>query len=399
MIIKPSVRGFVCVTCHPTGCKKHIEEEIEYIRQSGQIEGGPKNVLVVGASTGYGLSSRIVPTYAWGANTIGVFFERPSTESRAGTAGWYNSYYFKQLAQKDGYYAENVNGDAFSHDIKKKTADLIEKDWEKVDLIVYSLASPRRTDPNTGEVYNSVIKPIGEEPFRSKSINTDKELVTDAIIEPATDEQVHATIKVMGGEDWEMWIDYLNERGLLADDFRTVAYSYIGPKQTWPVYKDGTIGQAKIDLERAARDITAKFSDKKGRAFVSVNKAVVTQASAAIPVVPLYISIMLKVMGEMGVDESVVQQIYRMYADLLYGKKQAEASDDIRIRIDDRELREDVQNAIQDIWDKINSDNLKEVSAFDQYRHEFLRLFGFHYDGVDYNERVETHCEDPTIIQ
>ena len=399
MIIKPSVRGFVCVTCHPKGCEQHIHDEIATIRSAGPITGGPKNVLVIGASTGYGLSSRIVPTYAWGARTIGVFFERPSTETRLGTAGWYNSLAFKRIAQADGHYAENVNGDAFSHDIKQKTADLIEKDWGKVDLIVYSLASPRRTDPDTGEVYSSVIKPIGETVFTGKSINTDKETVFDATIETATEEQIAGTIKVMGGQDWELWIDYLNKRGLLSEQFQTVAYSYIGPQQTWPIYKDGTIGQAKKDLERAARELTQRYANMKGRAYVSVNKAVVTQASAAIPVVPLYISIMLKVMKEKGVDESVVQQIYRLFADHLYGKALASKTDDIRIRVDDLELRDDVQAEILEIWNRINTENLKDISAFDDYKKEFLKLFGFGYEGVDYNASVDAHWEDPTLIQ
>jgi enoyl-[acyl-carrier protein] reductase / trans-2-enoyl-CoA reductase (NAD+) len=399
MIIKPSVRGFVCVTCHPKGCEKHILDEINFIRNAGPITSGAKRVLVIGASAGYGLSSRIVPTYAWGAKTIGVFFERPSTETRLGTAGFYNSYFFKQIAQRDGYYAENINGDAFSNDIKQKTADLIEKDWGQVDLIVYSLASPRRTDPDTGEVYSSVIKPIGGEVFRGKSINTDKETVIDATIETATEEQIASTIKVMGGQDWELWIDYLRKRGLLATNFRTVAYSYIGPQQTWPIYKDGTIGQAKIDLERAASDLSTRHADVGGRAYVSVNKAVVTQASAAIPVVPLYISIMLKVMREMGVDESVAQQIYRLYADHLYGKSLAEQQPGIRIRIDDLELADDVQAAILKIWNIINTENLREVSDFARYREEFLKLFGFGYEGVDYDADVIAHYDDPTLIQ
>ena len=282
---------------------------------------------------------------------------------------------------------------------RKETADLIEKDWGKVDLVVYSLASPRRTDPDTGEVYSSVIKPIGTKHFTGKSINTDKETVFEASIEPATEKQIAETIKVMGGEDWELWIQYLKQRGLLADGFKTVAYSYIGPQQTWPVYKDGTIGRAKIDLERAAKAITQSVSTLKGKAFVSVNKAVVSQASAAIPVVPLYISIMLKVMEEKGVNESIVQQIYRLYADHLYGKALADQSDSLRIRIDDLELREDVQQAILKIWEVIDSDNLRELSAFEGYKDEFLKLFGFGYEGVDYNERVETHCDDPTLIQ
>lgn len=399
MIIKPKVRGFVCVTTHPAGCEAHIKEEIDYTKKSGLIEGGPRRVLVIGASTGYGLSSRIVPTYAWGAKTIGVFYERLSTDSRAGTAGWYNSYFFKKIAKEDGYYAENVNGDAFSKNIKTKTADLIEKDWGKVDLIIYSLASPRRTDPETGEVYSSVIRPIGGKTFAGKSIDTDEEKVIQASIDPATDAQIRETVKVMGGEDWELWIAYLRERGLLAEDFRTVAYSYIGPEQTWPVYKNGTIGQAKLDLDRAANAISADNANLKGKAYVSVNKAVVSQASAAIPVVPLYISILLKVMEEKGINESIVEQIYRLYHDHMYGEKRAEKTEGIRIRIDDLELRSDVQETIQKIWEIIDTDNLYELSGFREYKREFLRLFGFEYDHVDYNARIEAHYNDPETIQ
>lgn len=399
MIIKPKVRGFVCVSAHPAGCEAHVREEIEYTQKSGPIEGGPQRILVIGSSTGYGLSSRIVPTYAWGAKTIGVFYERPSVELRAGTAGWYNSYSFKKIAQSDGYYAENVNGDAFSKEIKRKTADLIEKDWGAVDLIIYSLASPRRIDPETGEVYSSVIKPIGNQPFKGKSIDTDKEEVFQALIDPATEDQIKQTIKVMGGEDWELWMTYLKERGLLAENFKTVAYSYIGPKQTWPVYKNGTIGRAKIDLERAAKAITANHKTLNGKAYVSVNKAVVSQASAAIPVVPLYISIMLKVMTEKGVNESIIEQIYRLYSDHMYGKNLAEKAEGNRIRIDNLELSDDVQNAIQKIWDVIDTDNLNELSDFSDYKREFLRLFGFGYENVDYNKKVEIHCDDPDTIQ
>jgi enoyl-[acyl-carrier protein] reductase/trans-2-enoyl-CoA reductase (NAD+) len=399
MIITPKVRGFVCVSTHPGGCEAHIQEEIDFVKQQPSIQGGPKRILVIGASTGYGLSSRIVPTYSWGAQTIGVFYERSSTESRAGTAGWYNSCFFKNIATADGHYARNINGDAFSDAIKQKTADLIEQDWGQVDLIIYSLASPRRTDPKTGEVYNSVIKPIGTENFTGKSIDTDKEAVIQASIEPATPDQVRQTVKVMGAEDWELWIDYLQRRGLLASGFRTVAYSYIGPQQTWPVYRDGTIGMAKKDLERAANAMTDRFRAVGGRAFVSVNKAVVSQASAAIPVVPLYISVMLKVMEEKGINESIVQQIHRLYRDHLYGKSVAMASDDIRIRIDDLELRDDVQAEILEIWDRIDTGNLHELSAFKHYKTEFLKLFGFEYEGVDYNAPIETHVADPDVIE
>ena len=399
MIIKPKVRDFICVTTHPSGCETHIREEIEYVKNSGKIQNGPKNVLVIGASTGYGLSSRIVPTYAWDANTIGVFYERPSTETRGGTAGWYNSYFFKKIATEDGRYAKNINGDAFSKDIKKKTADLIEKDWGKVDLIVYSLASPRRTDPETGEIYSSVIKPVGSTTFTSKSILTDKGKIVEATIEPATDEQVRGTIKVMGGEDWQLWIDYLKERGLLSEGFRTVAYSYVGPEQTWPVYKDGTIGKAKEHLDETARQITAQNEALNGRAFVSVNKAVVTQASSAIPVVPLYIAILFKVMKRKGVHENIIQQIYRLYRDHLCGKQLAENLEDIRIRIDDLELEESVQEEVAEIWEKIDQENLDELADLKGYQKDFLQLFGFEYEGVDYEVDVEPHCDDPEVIQ
>jgi len=399
MIIKPKVRGFVCVTTHPSGCEAHVKEEIDYVRKAKPIKDGPQRVLVIGASTGYGLSSRIVPTFAWGAKTIGVFYERPSTENRAGTAGWYNSVFFKNIAIENGYYARNVNGDAFSDDIKQKTADLIEQDWGGVDLIVYSLASPRRTDPKTGEVYQSVIKPIGTEPFSGNSIQTDKGTVFNASIEPATDSQIQQTVKVMGGEDWLLWVEYLKSRGLLADGFRTVAYSYIGPKQTWPVYKDGTIGKAKEHLEATARSITENYSDLNGRAYISVNKAVVTQASSAIPVVPLYISILFKVMKEKGVHESIIQQIHRLFHDHLYGEKRAEASDDVRIRIDDLELADDIQEEVARIWEQVNTENLDDLSDFKGYQKDFLQLFGFEYDGVDYEKEVSLDIEDPDLIQ
>ncbi len=398
MIIKPKVRGFVCVTTHPAGCKAHIEEEIAYVKAKGPIANGPKRVLVVGASTGYGLSSRIVPTYAWGAQTIGVFFERPSKEERVGTAGWYNSCYFKETATADGYYARNVNGDAFSHDIKKKVADLIEKDWGGVDLIVYSLASPRRKDPDSDTVYQSAIKPIGS-PFSGKSINTDKETVIDASIEPATNEEIEGTIKVMGGEDWELWINYLKERGLLAENFKTMAYSYIGPEVTWAIYRKGTIGKAKEDLERAAKAINESTAAINGNAFISVNKAVVSQASAAIPVVPLYNSILLKVMAEQGVDENIVQQIDRLYREHMYGENPPAIPDDLRVRIDDLELGEKVQAEINRIWPIIDSENLHELSGLERYKLEFLKLFGFGYENVDYDADIDVHIEDPDLIE
>ncbi len=383
MIIQPKIRGFICTTAHPEGCAANVREQIAYVKSQPPVTGGPKKVLVLGSSTGYGLSSRIVPAFACGADTLGVFFEKPGQEGRTGSAGWYNTAGFEAAAKADGLYARSLNGDAFSDELKAKVIATIKADLGQVDAVIYSLASPRRTDPKTGAVYKSCLKPIGQT-YTAKNVNTDKALVDDITIEPATEEEIAETVKVMGGEDWEWWIDALAEAGVLADGATTVAYSYIGPELTWPVYKDGTIGRAKIDLEQACARIGGKLAATGGRAFVSVNKAVVTQASSAIPVVPLYISILFKDMKARGTHEGCTEQIQRLFAENLYGGKTPNLDATGRIRIDDWEMRDEVQAAVSEIWEKINTGNLRELSDFDAYQADFLRLFGFGVDGVDY---------------
>lgn len=392
MIIEPKIRGFVCITAHPTGCKVHVDEQIAYVCSQEPIQNGPKNVLVIGSSTGYGLASRISAAFGAGASTLGVQFERPSMKGKPASAGWYNTYAFEQAAQEAGLYAKTVNGDAFSNEIKAQVLDIIERDMGPIDLVVYSLASPRRTDPNTGEVYKSVLKPLGGL-YKSRTLDTDKGEIVDVEIEPANAEEVEATKKVMGGEDWELWMDALNKRGLLADGVQTVAYSYIGPEITWPVYTNGTIGQAKEDLERAARELTERMADKHAKAYVSVNKALVTQASSAIPVVPLYISLLFKVMKEKGLHEGCIEQMQRMMVDHLYSANGPTLDEKGRIRVDDWEMREDVQSEVQALWDKVTTENLGELGDFEGYQADFLKLFGFGIDGVDYEADVQVECE------
>ncbi len=386
MIIVPKTRGFICTTAHPDGCAAHVQEQIDYVRSSPQPAYLPKSVLVIGASTGYGLASRIVPAFSAGASTLGVFFEKPPTERKTASAGWYNSAAFEAAAVADGLYARSINGDAFSVEIKQRAISEISASMGPIDCVVYSLASPRRTDPQTGEVYRSCLKPIGES-YRQKNINTDKAEVDEVVIEPASEEDIDATVKVMGGEDWELWMDALLEAGLLADGATSVAYSYIGPELTWPIYRDGTIGRAKNHLEQSCARIRGKLESKGGRAFVSVNKAVVTQASSAIPVVPLYISILFKKMKEEGLHEDCIEQIQRMFTNHLHGDAHLDASG--RIRIDDLEMREDIQTHVAGAWEQITTGNLRELSDFDGYQKNFLKLFGFGLAGVDYG----TECD------
>ncbi|MDF1810608.1 MAG: trans-2-enoyl-CoA reductase family protein [Verrucomicrobiales bacterium] len=393
MIIKPKTRGFICTTAHPDGCKEHVRSQIEYVQGEGNLEKSGKNVLVIGASTGYGLASRIVPAFGGNCPTIGVFFEKPGTENRTGSAGWYNSVAFEEFAAQKGLYAKSFNGDAFSHELKKEVIDTIKNDWGHVDMIVYSLASPRRTDPDTGEVYKSVLKPIGA-PYSQKNLNTDTGEVTSVSIEAAEGDDILNTEKVMGGEDWEMWINDLNEAGLLADGFTTVAYSYIGPELTFPIYTNGTIGKAKEHVEKTAAAINGKFGE--GSAYVSVNKALVTQASSAIPVVPLYISLLYKVMKENGTHEGCIEQIYRLFSDHLYHTGSPKLDEKGRIRIDDLEMAGEVQSAVMDAWQKVDTDNLTEISDFEGYRSEFLKLFGFGLNGVDYTQETNPVREMPS---
>ena len=393
MIIKPKVRGFVCVTAHPTGCAAHIQEQIDHVKAKGPIKQGPKNVLVIGASTGYGLASRITAAFGSGAATLGIFFERPSEEGRPATPGWYNSIAFTRAARTAALYAGNLNGDAFSADIKQQALALIAKDMGPIDLVIYSLASPRRTHPVTGVVHKSCLKPLGA-PYTNKTVDTDKGIVSEVTIEPATEQEAADTVAVMGGEDWEMWMDALAEAKLLAPGATSVAYSYIGPVHTWPIYKDGTIGRAKIDLERAARAINARLkAHGNGRAFISVNKALVTQASSAIPVVPLYISILYKVMKAAGTHEGCIEQMQRLFATQLYNGSTSKFDGEGRVRVDDWEMRPEIQNPISDIWPKVTTENLAALADIAGYRTEFLKLFGFGLPGVNYDAEVEPHQE------
>ncbi len=388
MIIKPKIRGFICTTAHPAGCAAHVQEQIDYVRSKGPLVDIPPRVLVIGASTGYGLASRIVPAFAGKAATLGVFFEKPGEPDKTGSAGWYNSVAFEKAARAEGIYAKSINGDAFSNEIKQKVIETIKADLGQVDCVIYSLASPRRTDPRTGVTHSSTLKPIGEA-FTSKTVNTDKGLVTDITIQPANEQDIADTVAVMGGEDWRLWIEALTEAEVLAPNTTTVAYSYIGPDLTWAIYRNGTIGKAKEDLEATAKDLDGRMDPKGGRAFVSVNKALVTQASSAIPVVPLYISLLYKVMKAKGLHEGCIEQIQRLFAERLYNGAQPQKDDGGRIRIDDWEMREDVQREVAELWPKVTTENLSELSDIAGYREEFLKLFGFGLPGVDYEADVD----------
>ncbi len=394
MIIKPKTRGFICTTAHPVGCAAHVQEQIQYVSEKAPIA-GPKNVLILGASTGYGLSTRIAAAFGSGAKTIGVFFEKPPTENHTASAGWYNTAAFEKAAQDAGLYAKSINGDAFSDEIKKETLALIQKDLGKIDLVVYSLASPRRTHPKTGETYNSVIKPIGS-PYTNKTVDFHSGVVSDVTIEPATEEEITQTVSVMGGEDWEMWMTALREADLLADGVQTVAFSYIGPGITHAIYKDGTIGQAKIDLENAAKRITAALTGLNGQARISVNKALVTQASSAIPVVPLYISILYKVMKEKGIHEGCIEQMYRLLAERLYTKS-CPLDEAGRIRLDDLEMLSDVQEEVFSFWENVQTESLDATSDIAGYREAFYQLFGFGIGNVDETEEVDPMVWIPSI--
>lgn len=388
MIVKPRVRGFICTTAHPVGCAANVAEQITYVKQQPKVE-GPKKVLVIGSSTGYGLASRIVATFSAGADTLGVFFERPASGGRTATAGWYNTAAFEQEAHKAGYYAKSINGDAFSHELKAQTIETIKQDLGKVDLVVYSLAAPKRVHPDTGELFSSVIKPIGKS-FTNKTVNFQTGEVSEITIEPATEEEIRQTVAVMGGEDWEMWTKALVEADVLADDALTIAYSYIGPDLTHSIYRTGTIGRAKDDLEATALRLNQYLQEQgKGRAFVSVNKALVTQSSAAIPVVPLYISLLYKEMKAKGIHEDWAQQMYRLFAERIYTGNEIAVDEAGRIRIDDLEMRADVQQAIKENWQKLTSENIGQIADLEGYQRDFLRLFGFGLAGVDYEADVD----------
>lgn len=386
MIIKPRVRGFLCITTHPTGCDANVKRQIDYVKGRGEIANGPKRVLVIGASTGYGLASRITAAFGCGAATLGVFFEKEGTEKKPGTAGWYNSAAFHRYAEASGLYAKSINGDAFSDEIKQKTIDTIKADLGQVDLVVYSLASPRRQHPVTGVVHNSTLKPIGGDAVQ-KGVNTDKEEVQDFHLEAATQEEIDNTVAVMGGEDWQMWMDALDTAGVLADGAKTTAYTYIGEKLTWDIYWHGTIGAAKKDLDKRVIAIRERLAATGGDARVSVLKAVVTQASAAIPAMPIYLALLFKVMKEQGTHEGCIEQIDGLFRDSLYSESPF-LDEEGRLRADGKELDPATQAAVAKLWDGINTETLRQLSDFEGYRREFLQLFGFEVDGVDYEADV-----------
>ena len=386
MVIKPKIRGFICTNAHPVGCAEHVQEQINYVKAQGPLSNAPKNVLVIGASTGYGLASRITAAFGGGAKTLGIFFEKEGSERKTGSAGWYNTAAFQTAAEEAGLWSKNINGDAFSNEIKQKAIDTIKADLGKIDLVIYSLASPRRTDPNTGETYSSTLKPIGSD-ITTKNLNTSKRVIDEVTVEAASQEDIDNTIKVMGGEDWEMWIDALKEADVLADNFKTTAYTYIGKELTWPIYGHATIGKAKEDLDRATQAIKESTKDLNGEAYVSSLNAVVTQASSAIPIMPLYISALFKVMKADGTYEGTIEQIHALFTENLYGET-PRFDDGGHLFQNYKELEDDVQARVQHVWDTVDTDTIDELTDYVGYHNEFLRLFGFGIDSVDYEQDV-----------
>lgn len=394
MIIEPKTRGFICLTAHPTGCEQNVLSQIEYIKSKPTTE-QPKKVLVIGSSTGFGLASRITSAYGSNASTIGVYFEKPPSEGRPASPGWYNTAAFEKQAHKDGLYAKSINGDAFSNEIKEQTLKLIKEDLGEIDLLIYSLASPVRTHPNTGERFKSVLKPIGGT-FTDNTVDFHTGEVKEISIEPSSGDDIENTVTVMGGEDWQMWIDLLKSANVLSKNFKTVAYSYIGPSLTEAVYRKGTIGRAKDHLEATAFKITDTLKDIDGKAYVSVNKALVTQASSAIPVIPLYISLLYKVMKEKGIHEGCIEQIERLFSERLYANE-IPLDKEGRIRIDDWEMRDDVQAKVLELWKEATTETLPSIGDLDGYKTDFFNLFGFNVEGVDYNKDVNEMVDIPGL--
>ena len=395
MIIKPRVRGFMCITTHPTGCEANVKNQIDFIKSQGAID-GPKRVLVIGSSTGYGLAARITAAFGSGASTLGVFFEKPGTDRKPGTAGWYNSAAFHQFAEQDGLYAKSINGDAFSTEVKDKVINTIKEDLGQIDLVIYSLAAPRRQHPVSGEVFNSTLKPVGKD-VTMRGVNTDKEEIQEFSLEAASQQEIDDTVAVMGGEDWQMWIDALGEAGVLADGAKTTAFTYIGEKITWDLYWDGTIGQAKKDLDTKVLAIRDKLGAHGGDARVSVLKAVVTQASSAIPIMPLYLAMLFKEMKQNGSHEGCIEQLYRLFTECLYSGA-PRTDEEGRLRVDELEMQPDVQAAVADAWSNISNENLSELTDFKGYKEEFLKLFGFEMDGVDYDADVNPEVAINNLI-
>lgn len=393
--IKPRIRGFICLSSHPEGCKANVAQQIDYVKSQGEVSNAPKRVLIIGASTGYGLASRISTAFAGGASTIGVFFEKAAEGKRTATAGWYNSAAFHEFADDAGLYAKSFNGDAFSQEMKRAVIETIKQDLGQIDLIVYSLGAPRRVHPVTGEMHHSTLKPIGKS-VETQTLDTDKKIVKPIALEAATQQEIDDTVAVMGGEDWQMWIDALSEAGVLAEGCNTTAYTYLGEKITWDIYWDGTIGSAKKDLDEKVKTIATKLQANGGDAFVSVLKAVVTQSSSAIPIMPLYLSLLFKVMKEDGSHEGCIEQVYglmqKLYSD------NPETDDARRLRMDQREMQAHVQKSVEDLWPQVTTENIDELTDFECYQQEFLKLFGFGLNGVDYEAEVETEKAISNVV-
>jgi len=386
MIIKPKTRGFICTNAHPVGCEKSVRDQIAFVKEQGQIADVPKRVLVLGSSTGYGLASRISAAFGGGAQTMGVFFEKEPSEKRTATAGWYNSAAFHKVAAEEGLYARSFNGDAFSNELKADVIEAIKEDFGQVDLVVYSLAAPRRQHPDTGEVFNSVLKPIGKS-ITKCGVDVNKNVLSEFSLDAATEQEIEHTVAVMGGDDWERWMKALSDAGVLAEGAKTTSYTYLGDKVTWDIYWDGSIGAAKKDLDRAAKKITEDYSDLSVEASVSVLKAVVTQASSAIPIMPLYLSLLFKVMKDEGTHEGCIEQVYRLFKECLYSGA-PRLDEEGRFRVDELELTPHVQEKVEALWEQVTDENLTEISDYTGYKNEFLKLFGFNIDGVDYDADV-----------
>ena len=395
MIIKPRVRGFMCITSHPIGCEANVKSQIDFVKSQSAIE-SPKRVLVIGSSTGYGLAARITAAFGGGASTLGIFFEKPGTERKSGTAGWYNSAAFHKFAEQDGLYAKSLNGDAFSDDVKERTIATIKEDLGQIDLVIYSLAAPRRQHPKTGEVFNSTLKPVGKD-ITMQGVNTDKEEIQEFSLEAANAQEIADTVAVMGGEDWAMWMDALGTAGVLAEGAKTTAFTYIAEKMTWDLYWDGTIGMAKKDLDTRVLSIREKLAVTGGDARVSVLKAVVTQASSAIPVMPLYLAILFKEMKLEGTHEGCIEQLYRLFTECLYNDS-PRTDEEGRLRVDELEMLPEVQDRVAAVWAQITTENLAELTDFTGYKHEFLRLFGFQMEGVDYDAEVNPEVAIDNLI-
>ena len=395
MIIKPRVRGFMCITSHPVGCENNVVEQINYIKRQEPIA-GPKRVLVIGSSTGYGLSARITAAFGCGAATLGVFFEKPGTERKPGTAGWYNSAAFHKHADASGIYAKSINGDAFSDEVKQRAIETIKADLGQIDLVIYSLAAPRRQHPKTGEVFNSTLKPVGKN-ISMRGINTDKETIQEFSLEAASEQEIEDTVAVMGGEDWHMWLEALGNAGVLAKGAKTTAFTYIGEKMTWDLYWDGTIGQAKKDLDTKVISIREALALSGGDARVSVLKAVVTQSSSAIPIMPLYLAMLFREMKADGSHEGCIEQLYRLFTEGLYAET-PRFDEEGRLRMDELELRPEIQAAVAQSWAKISTDNLRQLTDFAGYKHEFLALFGFDIPGIDYEADVNPEVDIAHLV-